>query len=48
LKKDQKKSLIWYEKHNIIDPTSIAEVTDDYVKTIVKSMEDEKLIFKKK
>lgn len=48
LKKDQKKSLIWYEKHNIIDPTNIAEVTDDYVKIIVKSMEDEKLIFKKK
>jgi hypothetical protein len=48
LKKNEDKSLVWYSTYTIIDPTNIAEATDDYVKMIVKSMEKEQLISKKK
>ncbi|WP_298516789.1 hypothetical protein [uncultured Kordia sp.] len=44
LKKGEEKSLVWYETYTIIDPSNIAEITDDYVKVIIKSMEKEKLI----
>lgn len=48
LKKGEDKSLVWYSAYTIVDPSNIAEATDDYVKMIVKSMEKEQLISKKK
>lgn len=47
LKKAQEKELVWFENYDIIDPTNIAETTDDYVKMILKSLEKQKLIPKK-
>ncbi|MGH1386744.1 hypothetical protein [Kordia sp.] len=48
LKEGEDKSLVWSSSYTIIDPTNIAEATDDYVKMIVKSMEKEQLISKKR
>ncbi|PTX62278.1 hypothetical protein C8N46_103378 [Kordia periserrulae] len=48
LQKDEEKSLVWLDSYNIINPENIAAMTDDYVKKIIKSMEKEKLIPKKK
>jgi hypothetical protein len=48
LQKDEEKSLVWLDSYNIINPENIAAMTDEYVKKIIKSMEKEKLIPKKK
>lgn len=47
LQKDSEKDLVWYGSYNIIDPENIAEMSDDYVKKIIKSMEKEDVIPKK-
>lgn len=47
LQKDKEKELVWYGTYDIIDPTNIAGMTDDYVKVILKSLEKDKLLAKK-
>lgn len=44
IKTDTDKSLVWVASYNIVDPQSINSTVNDYVKAIVKSLENESLI----
>lgn len=47
LKENNDKSLVWVASYDIVDPNTITSTVNDYVKAIMKSLENEKLIPKK-
>jgi hypothetical protein len=47
LKENNDKSLVWVASYDIVDPKNINATVDDYVKAIIKSLENEQLIPKK-
>lgn len=46
LKENNDKSLVWVASYNIVDPSSINTTVNDYVKAIIKSLENEGIINK--
>lgn len=44
LKEDNVKSLVWVASYDIVDPKAINATVKDYVKRIIKSLEDETII----
>ena len=44
LKENNDKSLIWVASYNIVDPSTINTTVNDYVKAIIKSLENEGII----
>lgn len=44
LKQNNDKSLVWVASYNIVDPKQINTTVKDYVKAIVKSLEEKKLV----
>lgn len=46
IKINNDKSLVWVASYNIVDPNSISTTVNDYVKTIIQSLENESIIAK--
>lgn len=46
LKLNNDKSLVWVASYNIVDPNSINTTVNDYVETIIESLENESIIAK--
>jgi len=46
LKDKSDKSLVWVASYNVVDPSSINTTVNDYVKAIIKSLENEGVIKK--
>ena len=46
LKDNSDKSLVWVASYNVVDPSSINTTVNDYVKAIIKSLENEGVIKK--
>lgn len=44
LKENNDKSLVWVASYNIVDPSTINTTVNDYVKAIIKSLENEGII----
>jgi hypothetical protein len=47
LKEGEEKSLVWSGSYDIIDPNDMAEISDEYIKKVIKALEKEKLIAKR-
>ena len=47
LKEDTRKSLVWSGNYDIVDPKNVSKTINNYVKMVIKSLENEKLISKK-
>lgn len=48
LKSNEEKSLVWSGNYDIVDPNDVTKTIDSYVKAIIKSLEKEKIIPKKR
>ena len=48
LKSNEIKSLVWSGNYDIVDPNNATKTIDGYVKAIIKSLEKEKIIPKKR
>ncbi|GAA4941111.1 hypothetical protein GCM10023314_12570 [Algibacter agarivorans] len=46
LKENNDKSLVWVASYSVVDPSSINTTVNDYVKAIIKSLENEGIINK--
>ena len=44
LKENNDKSLVWVASYNVVDPSSINTIVNDYVQSIIKSLEKEGII----
>ena len=47
LKRDSEKSLVWYGTYDLVNPSDLTEVIDDYVQLVIKALEKKQLIPKK-